>query len=39
MSRIAFVNDNGNEKKEHCINTLISFRNYDEYLRLKDMDK
>lgn len=39
MSKIAFVNDSEAQKKERCINTSISFRSYDEYLRLKDMDK
>lgn len=38
MSKIAFVNNNPDEEG-HVINTLISYRNWEEYSKLKDMDK
>ena len=39
MSKISFVNYNKSTEQEHSLNTLISFRSYEEYLKLKDMDK
>ena len=39
MGKIAFVNNNKSTEQEHSLNTLISFRSYEEYLKLKDMDK
>lgn len=38
MSKIAFVNNNPKEEG-HVINTLISFRSWEEYNKLKDMDR
>ena len=39
MSKIAFVNSSKSTESDHSFNTLISFRSYEEYLKLKDMDK
>lgn len=39
MSNIIFINNNRDSGTEHFIDLSISFKDYEEYLRLKDLDK
>lgn len=36
MGKIMFVNSNENKSKDNSLNTMISYKNYPEYLRYKD---